>query len=82
MARIKKVEEVVEVAEKVVETPKQNHIDIDVRITTPDGKASSKRVKIMNPAGCIINSQLNNADGVFQTVFGGLVKKYGAGHIK
>ena len=60
----------------------QDHTTIDVRITTPDGNATSKRVKITNPWGCISKPQINNPDGVFQTVFGGLVKKYGRGHIK
>ena len=61
---------------------KQDHITIDCRITTLDGKSSSRRVKIINPEGCIFRSQVNNPEGVFQTVFAGLVKKYGAGHIK
>ena len=61
---------------------KQDHIIIDVRVTTLDGKASSRRAKIINPTGCVTRSQVNNPDGYFQTVFGGLVKKYGAGHIK
>ena len=47
-----------------------------------DGKGSSRRVKITNPEGCITRSQVNNPEGVFQTVFAGLVKKYGVGHIK
>ena len=61
---------------------KQDHITIDCRVTTMDGKSSSRRVNIINPAGCIFRSQVNNPEGVFQTVFAGLVKKYGAGHIK
>ena len=61
---------------------KQDHITIDCRVTTMDGKGSSRRVKITNPEGCITRSQVNNPEGVFQTVFAGLVKKYGVGHIK
>ena len=61
---------------------KQDHITIDCRVTTLDGKSSSRMVKIINPEGCIFRSQVNNPEGVFQTVFAGLVKKYGAGHIK
>lgn len=77
------VEEIVEtVVEEVNEPPKIDHIIIDCRVTTMDGKASSRRVKITNPAGCISLSQVNNSEGVFQTLFAGLVKKYGAGHIK
>ena len=61
---------------------KQDHIIIDVRVTTLDGMASSRMSKLINPTGCVTMSPLNTQDGYFQTVFSGLVKKYGAGHIK
>ena len=61
---------------------KQDHITIDCRVTTMDGKSSSRRVKIINPTGCITRSQVNNSEGIFRTLFAGLVKKYGVGHIK
>ena len=60
----------------------QNFITIDCIITTPDGNTVSRRRKIINPRGCISGPNLNNPEEVFITLYSGLVKKYGRGHIK
>ncbi len=61
----------------------QDHVLIKVSVTTMDGKTSSRQKIIANPEGCVLpRSQANNAEGYFTTLFGGLIKKYGAGHVK
>ena len=74
--------EVVEEKPTRVHEYKQDHIFIKVNVTMMNGKKASRKLKIKNPVGCMARSQVNNAEGVFQTLFSGMVSKYGAGHIE
>lgn len=62
-------------------TPREDVL-IEVMITTPDGNVTSKDLRIVNPGGCILRSQLNNADKIYGNLISGMGKTYGSGHIK
>ena len=71
-----------EVQPQVEEQPALIDIIIDVSITMLDGSVHSKKMAIENATGCIMKSDLNNPNMVFEMFKLGLMSKYGSGHIK
>ena len=82
MGRKKKVVE--EIVEEVVDPVVEPPADIMIRliVTTPNGAESFKEIRIINPTGCILKSQVNNVGKIFANLTGGLAAAYGARHIK
>ena len=62
--------------------PSSNDIKIDVVLTMQDGTTHGKELAIVNHGGCIMRSDLQKPDMVFEMVKQGLIQMYGAGHIK
>ncbi len=60
----------------------RNDILIEVMITMPNGEVTSRDLRIANPGGCIMKSDLANSEKVYQNLTGGMARIYGTGHIK
>ena len=60
----------------------RSDILIEVMVTMPNGDVTSKDLRIVNPSGCILKSQLTNAEAVYGNLISGMASIYGSGHIK
>ena len=67
---------------EVVEQPSNKDIKINVAITMQDGSVHEKEMANEHPAGCIMKSDLNNPNMVFDMFKLGLISIYGSGHIR
>ena len=61
--------------------PTRNDVLIEVTITMPDGTQVYEEMRIINPSGCILKSDISNADMVYENLTKGMADIYGRGHV-
>ena len=68
--------------ESLGKAPIQGAISLNLTATMVDGSTHKCDLTIVNPAGCILRSKINDPEMIFSTLKSGLVKQFGANHIR
>ena len=60
----------------------EGNVDLKLKTRMPDGSEHECVFTIVNPAGCMLKTQVNNPNVIFDGLRAGLIREYGANHIK